>query len=187
VEPIPGAEVRTGPVYEVERGEARARLAATAEQRRVRLGADLVLVFETRESVRMALEELLRAERAGEGDRVEAETAAFAELLGGEHDLAATLYVDVADPVALAERLGELIGIEGAMYLDVAGRRTAARSDAGEAGCGAFHLIFALDADQRSSLGDGAAVSVGADHPACRLQATLSADQVLAIGTDLRT
>ncbi len=187
MEGIPAAAVRTGPAYEVERAEARARLASTAEQRRVRLAADLVLVFETRKSVRMALEELLRAERAGDPDRVEAEAAAFTDLLGGMHDLPATLYVDLADPVALAERLGELSGIEDAVYLEVAGRRTAARSDAGDGGSGAFHLVFALDGDQRSSLVDGAPVSVGADHPACRLRATLSADQVLAIGSDLRT
>jgi len=56
-------EVGTGPGYEAQRSATLARLASTAGDRRLDLGGDLVLVFETRETVRTALQELLRAER----------------------------------------------------------------------------------------------------------------------------
>jgi hypothetical protein len=185
VERLPAGDVRTGPAYEADRVPARARLAAATPERRVSLGPDLVLVFETRETVRVALEELLRAERAGEAGRVAAEAAAFAELLGGDGDLAATLYVDVADPVALSERLGELNGVENAVFL-LAGERSArASSDPGDGGTGAFHLLFELDEVQRASWFAGVSVSVRVDHPACRAVAALNADQLLAIGADL--
>jgi hypothetical protein len=185
VDRVPLGEIRTGPAYEADRVAARARLASAAERRRIALGADLVLVFETRETVRTALEELLRAERVSDGDRIASEAAAFAELLGGDHELAATLYVDVADPVALADRLSELSGVEDAVYLEVGGRRVVARADRGDPGSGAFHLRFAPDGDQRTSLLDGTTVTIGVEHPACRAMATLSADQGVAISADL--
>jgi Protein of unknown function (DUF3501) len=173
-------------MYEADRAPTRARLAAAADERRISLGVDLVLVFETAETVRTALEESLRAERATEPDRVGAETAALAQLLGGEGALTATLYVDVADPVALSERLGELGGVEETVALEVAGRRVTATSAAGDGGTGAFHLVFELDGEQRAGLLGGAPGSVRVDHPAHRAVATLNADQLLAIGADLR-
>jgi hypothetical protein len=182
---LPAGDVRIGAAYESERLSERARLAAAAAERRATLGEGLVLVFETRETVRMALEELLRAERVDDGERTAREAAAFAELLGDDHELAATLYVDVADPVALADRLGELAGVEQAVSLEVGGRRTEARSDPGDAGTGAFHLIFTLDDDQRDALLAGLPASIRVEHPACRATATLNAGQGLAIGADL--
>ena len=149
------------------------------------LGSDLVLVFETRETVRTALEEQLRSERVDDVERIAGEAAAFAELVGDENELVATLYVDVADPVALAERLGELAGVERAVALEVGGRRSVARSDPGDSGSGAFHLVFALDREQRDGLLGGLAVSLRVEHPACRAVATLGAGQARAIGADL--
>jgi len=186
VERFAAGEVRIGPAYESERIAVRAELASSAEQRRVALGADLVLVFESRETVRLALEESLRAERTSHHERIAAEADAFSVLTGGGHDLAATLYVDVADPVALAERLGELSGVEDTVYLEVAGRRVAGRPHPADSGSGAFHLLFALDDGQRAALLGGAAVAAGADHQGCRTSITLSADQGRAIGADLR-
>jgi hypothetical protein len=186
VERLPAGEVRTGPAYEADRLSDRARLSAAAGERRLALGTDLVLVFETRETVRMALEELLRAERIDDGERVAGETAAFAALLGEEHELAATLYVDVADPVALAERLTELAGVDQAVSLEVGGRRTVARPDPGDSGSGAFHLLFALDSDQRAALLAELPASIRVEHPACRATATVSASQVLAISAELK-
>jgi Protein of unknown function (DUF3501) len=186
VDRFPASEARTGPAYEADRVPARAQLAAAAAPRRILLGADLVLVFETPDTVRTALEESLRAERATDPDRIRDETAAFAELLGGDGALAATLYVDVADPVALSERLSELGGVEEAVSLEVGGRRAKATADPGDGGIGAFHLLFELDGEQRTMLLGGAPVSVRLDHPAHRAVATLNADQVLAIGVDLR-
>jgi Protein of unknown function (DUF3501) len=186
VERFPVSEVRTGPAYEGDRVAARARLAAAAASRTLPLGADLVLVFETTEMVRTALEESLRTERASDPERVADETAVFAALLGGDSDLAATLYVDVADPVALSERLSELGGVEDAVSLEVGGRRVHARADPGDSGAGAFHLLFELDGEQRTSLLGGAPTSVRVDHPACRAVASLNAGQLLALGADLR-
>lgn len=178
-------EVRTGPAYEGVRTAERTRLAAAAEERRVAIGDDLVLVFETRDTVRAALEEGLRSERLGGPEELARETAAFAGMLASPDELAATLYVDVADPVALADRLAQLSGIAGAIFLEVAGQRVPARTDSADAGTGAFRLVFAPDRAQRSHLAGGGQVRALCEHPRCRAEVALSPEQVHMIATDL--
>jgi hypothetical protein len=179
-------DVRTGAAYEAGRAADRSRLAESASQRRVNLGDDLVLVFETRETVRASLEELLRAERVSDPERIVAESAAFAGMLAGDQELAATLYVDVADPAALADRVAELGDLGGAVWLEVAGSRVAARTDSAESGAGGWHLVFPLDDTQLRALREGGALSVVVDHPLLRATAALDADQVRAVTADLR-
>ncbi|MEO8899044.1 MAG: DUF3501 family protein [Candidatus Dormibacter sp.] len=179
-------EVRTSAVYEAERAASRGRLVETARGRRVSLGGELVLVFESRETVRAALEELLRAERASDRQRIDAETAAFADLVPDDHQLAATLYLDIADPAALADRLAELGDLGTAVSLDVAGHRVSGRSDGAESGGGGWHLLFALDEVQRGVLLNGGTVAVVVDHPRLHATAALDDEQVRAVTADLR-
>lgn len=178
-------EVSTGAEYEAERAATLARLASTAGHRRVDLGGDLVLVFQTRDAVLAALEERLRAERVADPERVATESGAFADLLGGDHELVATLYLDISDPAALADRISELPGIAGAVILEVAGSGVPARTDLGEEASGAFLLSFALGNEQRAALLDGGEASIAIDHPACRAHALLGPEQVRAITANL--
>jgi Protein of unknown function (DUF3501) len=180
------AEVRTGAAYEAERAAGRAHLANTAADRRVSLGTELVLVFETRDTVRASLEELLRGERVGDERRIAAETAAFADMIPGGHELGATLYLDIADPAVLADRLAELSDIGAAVALAVSGARVTARSDTALSGAGAVHLVFALDDVARQTLLDGGTAAVVVEHPRYSATAVLDADQVRAVTTDLR-
>jgi hypothetical protein len=179
-------EVSTGSDYEAERAARREGLASTAGLRRVELGGDLVLVFQTRETVRTALQELLRSERVVDPERIAVESAAFAELLGGDDELVATLYVDAADPVALADRLGELTGVAAAVSLGVEGSRVVARPEAADGTSGAFRLRFPMGSEQRTAVVGGAAVTAMVDHPNFRASATLSPEQLGAITADLR-
>lgn len=178
-------EVRTGQAYEAERAASRDALAASAPLRRVRLADDLVLVFQTRATVRSALEEVLRGERVDDAGQVAAETAAFAALLAGPTQLAATLFVDVPDPVELADRLTQLPNLAEAVFLELGSRRLPARRDGDEDGSGVFHLTFELGQDGPAVLHSGIEAAVVVDHPACRARAVMSPDQVAAVAVDL--
>jgi hypothetical protein len=186
VERFAGGEVVTGSAYEAERAAVRARLASTAGLRRIGLGDGVVLVFHTRETVRAALQELLRAERVTDADRISAESTGFAELLGGDHDLVATLHLDVSDPVALADRVAELAGIEEMVWLDVGGDRVPATADPDDAASGAHHLRFRLGPEQRSRLLAESFATVTVDHPKLRASVRLTEEQIRAIAADLR-
>jgi hypothetical protein len=174
-------DVRVGPAYEAERAEARSSLAATSAARRVELGGGLVLVFEDRERVRVALEEMLRSQRVTDPERVATETAVFAELLPGEQGVTATLYVDLGDPAALADRLAELAGIAAALTLEVGEDRVVGSPEDGDAEAGAARVVFRLDRALRDRIGDGTAVSVSVDHPALRTRVPLGDAQLRAL------
>jgi hypothetical protein len=186
VDRFAAGEVVTGPGYESTRAATLTTLASTAGHRRVDLGGDLVLVFHTRDTVRAALQELLRADRVVDADRITAESEAFAELLGGDHDLVATLYLDVSDPVALSDRVAELPGVADAVCLEFGSERVKAVTDPDDRVSGAFHLRFPLAAERRAILLGGGTMTVAVHHPNFRTSVTLSTEQVQAIAADLR-
>jgi hypothetical protein len=177
------ADVRVGAAYEAERGESRSRLAAASAARRVELGEGLVLVLETRESVRAALEETLRSQRVADPEEVDAEMAVFAALLPGDDELVATLYLDVADPAALADRLGELAGIAAALSMELGQARVTARLSAADAEGGAARVVFPLGAAGAAHLLSGAPVVLALDHPQVRARVTLDEDQLRALAS----
>jgi len=86
-----------------------------------------VLVIETRESIRAALEEALRAQRVSDPAQVAAQEESFARLAPGPDELAATLYIDIADPAAIADRLTEIVGFAYTVALEVGELRVQAR------------------------------------------------------------
>lgn len=173
--PLSVPELRTGIAYEAARTAARAELATRLPDRRVTLGGDLVLVFEGRDSVRLAAEEALRSERVTDPARVAAAVAAFNLLLPPAGSLAATLHVDASDPARLAERLEELSGVERSLTLVVAELRSAGSPAAPVvAGAGAFHLHFAVAPAMAAALETAEAAVVEVNHPAIRVRGRIA-------------
>ena len=181
-------EIRTGAAYESARSDERVRLAELQRHRRVSLGRILSLVFENRETLQAALEEMLRTERTSEPGRVTAGVAAFNAVLPGNAVLGSTLYIDVADPAELAQAIADLGGVERTVYLDVGGDRVAGVPDDAEAedeAAGAWHVGFPLGAPHQDAWRTGAEIAVGVEHPACSARVVLAEAQRRAIGADL--
>jgi len=181
-------EIRAGTAYETVRGDERSRIAALQRYRRVSLGRVLSLVFQNRETLTAALEEMLRTQRSAEPDRVAAGVAAFNAMLPDDPVLGATLYVDVADPAELAQAIADLGGIERSVYLDIGGERVGGLPDVGEAedeAAGAWHISFPLGDPHRDAWSTGAEIAVGVEHPAYSARVVLGEEQRRAIGADL--
>ena len=187
--PLAPADVRPPAVYEPQRAEARRQVIELKRHRRVALGPLVSLVFENRETVRAVVEELLRAERIEDPQRIAEEVAVFNELIPGDGELSATMFVEVTDPAELAQRLGELRGLEAAVHLEVDGERVAAAHEEGRSRedrtSTVHYLRFHLSDDQRSALLRGAEVALVAEHPALRARTVLSEDQRMALAGDL--
>lgn len=182
----PADHIRSSTAYEAVRADALAQLAREAESGRVQLAPDLVLVFTDAQTAHAALEELIRAERVTDAEAISAESRAFEDLHGGERRVAALLYVDITDPVELADRLTELTGITGGVFLDIGGRRVPAVEENVDGDTGAFPLLFEPDAAQRAALLEGALLAVVVDHPACRVRVALTEAQARAATSGLR-
>lgn len=189
MQPLAVSDVRPPAVYEPARAEARRQVIELKRHRRVALGPLVSLVFENRDTVRAVVEELLRAERIDDPERIAEEIAVFNELIPGERELSATMFLEVTDPAELAERLGELRGIESAVHLEVDGERVDQVHEEGRSRDGrtssVHYLRFHLTDEQRATFLRGGEVALVAEHPSLRMRAVLSDDQRMALSADL--
>jgi hypothetical protein len=180
---LTSAELRVGDAYQSVREQSRRSAADARRDLRISL-AGVSLVFENRETLVVALEEALRAERITDATRVAAEVDAFNRLVPAEGELIACLYVDAADQAELGGRLADAAGLDRAVYLDIGGSRAAAVAgpvDADAPAAAVSLLRFPLDEEMRRSLDAGADISAGIDHPSHRARAVLTAAQRQAV------
>jgi hypothetical protein len=186
--PIRLDEVRVGQAYETMRGDERRRVAELKRFRRVHLGDSLALVFENRDTIRSTLEEALRSERIDDPARVAGEVVAFNAVVPAPGELAAALFLEVADPADLNAAALRLDGVEQTVFLEVAGTRIRGVPDAvfppGESAI-AHYLRFRLDPEQREAIRSGSTLVAGTDHAACAITVALDDDQRRAIAEDL--
>jgi Protein of unknown function (DUF3501) len=186
--PIRLDEVRVGQAYETMRSDERRRVAELKRFRRVHLGDSLALVFENRDTIRSTLEEALRTERIEDPERVAGEVVAFNAVVPAPGELAAALFLEVADPADLNAAVMRLDGVERSVFLEVAGTRIQGVPDTvfppGESAL-AHYLRFRLDPEQREAIRSGSALVAGSDHVACAVAVALDEDQRRAIAEDL--
>lgn len=189
MQPLTPADVRPPAAYEPVRSEARRRVIELKRHRRVALGDLLTLVFENRETVRGVVEELLRAERIQDPERIAAELDVFNPLIPADGELSATLFLEITDPAELAARLGTLGGIEAAVHLEVGGRRAAQVHEPGRSRddrtSSVHYLRFRLDDTLRAAFLRGEEVALVADHPAYSARTVLDEAQRMALSADL--
>jgi Protein of unknown function (DUF3501) len=180
--------VRVGAAYELARSEERRRVAELKRFSRIHLGETLALVFENRDTIRSTLEEALRTERIDDPNRVAGEIAAFNAVVPERGQLAAVLFLEVADPADLAAAAAQLQGVEGTVFIEVAGTRVRgvpeAVSPPGES-APAHYLRFSLEPEQRAAILGGSAITTGTDHPNVGVSVQLDEDQRRSIASDL--
>jgi uncharacterized protein DUF3501 len=189
MQPLAASDVRPPAVYEPVRAEARRQAIELKRPRRVGLGPLVSLVFENRDTVRAVVEELLRAEHIEDPERIAEELEVFNQLIPGDRELSATMFIEVTDPAELAQRLGELRGIEAAVHLEVDGERVDSSHEEGRSRedrtSSVHYLRFRLTDEQRAAFLSGATVAVVADHTNLAARTELREDQRMALAGDL--
>jgi hypothetical protein len=186
-EPLHPDEVHTGEEYESVRADERQAVVESQRERRVHLGERLTLVFESRDTIRVSLEEMLRAERISDQSEVSARVDAFNEFVPQAGHLGATLYVAAAEPAELNTVLSDLEGVHRSLYLEIDGVRISGQAledaSADELAAASF-ITFAVPPEAREAWRRGGRVAVGVAHPNCSDRAELSEAQRAAIGAD---
>jgi hypothetical protein len=189
MQPLAVTDVRPPAAYEPVRAEARRQVIELKRHRRVALGPLVSLVFENRETVRAVVEELLRAERIEDPDRIAEELDVFNRLIPADRELSATLFLEITDPAELSVRLGELRGIEASVHLEIDGERVPQAHEEGRSRedrtSSVHYLRFRLDDFHRGALLEGAEVAVVADHPNLHARTVLTEEQRMALAGDL--
>lgn len=159
-------------------------MVAAQQARRVRLGSRLTLVFESRDTIRQALEELLRAERVTDATDVSAKVDDFNSFVPHTGQLGATLYVEANDAAELGAALVELDGVQSCVSLEVEGHRIAGETLEGEVAdelAAASFITFRVPPQAWEAWRRGAHVAAVVAHARCSERAELTQEQRSAI------
>lgn len=158
--------------YAVKRADFRAEVIAHKKTRQLALGEHVRFYFEDATTIRYQIQEMLRIERVFEAESIEEELSAYNPLIPDGHNWKATFMIEIPDPAQRAVRLGEMIGIEDHVWLQVGDMdrivpiadedldRTTADKTA------SVHFMrFEVTPEQINALKDGATLYAGIDHP----------------------
>ncbi len=189
MKPIERGELLPLAEYEGIRERFRARIIGVKAARRARLGDEMSIVFENRDTVLWQIQEMLRTERITAEPAIRHELDTYNELLPGGAELSATLFIEVQDRDRRDELLTRLCAIEEHVALEVSGHLARAtfeegRRDRGRAAA-VQYLKFPLGPEALAALRGGEAeVAIVFDHPHLRARHALPATMVAALRED---
>ena len=178
--------------YARARPDFRSRVIAHKRHRTVAVGPHTTWCFEDRLTVQYQVQEMLRAERIFEADGIRDELDAYNPLIPDGTNLKATLLIEYTDAGERQEALRHLKGVEGRCYVAVGDARVYAIADEdlereNDEKTSAVHFLrFELSPEARRWFREGAAVTVGVDHPAYTHAVRLTPESHAALGADLR-
>jgi hypothetical protein len=95
------------------------KMIALKRPRRIRVGEHLCFIFENRDTVIFQIQEMTRAERTVEDAAIAEEVRVYNELVPGQHELSATLMIEIPDQARIRAELDRLVGIDEHVLLDV--------------------------------------------------------------------
>jgi hypothetical protein len=179
--------------YARERNAFRSKVMEHKKRRRVHLGEHLTLLFEDELTIRYQLQEMLRIERIFEEEGIRHELEAYNPLVPDGSNWKATMLIEYPDADERKRALERLKGIEDRVWVEVAGHeRVPSIADEdlereNEEKTSSVHFLrFELSAPMRQALRQGAALTVGVDHPQYTATTQLGPEVRAALAADLR-
>lgn len=165
--------------YARARPEFRAKVMAHKKNRLVALGPNATLHFEDRLTMQYQVQEMLRLERMFEPELIQDELDVYNPLIPDGSNWKATFMVEFSDPEERKVQLAKMIGIEKAVWVQVAdfARVTPIANEdlereTDEKTSSVHFLRFELTPPMIAALKAGAALTMGIDHPAYRASVT---------------
>lgn len=159
--------------YAEVRPEFRARVMAHKKNRQLRIGPDATLYFEDALTMQYQIQEMLRIERIFEAAGIQEELDAYNPLIPDGSNWKATFMLEYPDEEIRRVQLQKLLGIERHIWAQVADfARVTPVADEDlereddEKTASVHFLRFELTAEMAEAVRNGAAVSMGIDHPA---------------------
>ena len=179
--------------YAKVRPAMRAEVMAHKKNRMVELGEHVTLIFEDEKTMRYQIQEMLRAERTFEESGIQDELDAYNPLVPDGSNWKATMMIQYSDPDARKLALANLKGIEARVWVQVADQaKVFAIADEdmereNEEKTSAVHFLrFELDATSVAAAKSGAAIRLGIDLDAYKVESmTLAENTRAALVVDL--
>lgn len=158
--------------YSAMRDEFRKQVIQHKKNRVLQVGPNVTMHFEDRLVMQYQIQEMLRAEKIFESEGIQEELDAYNPMIPDGSNWKVTFMVEFPDPDERAIRLRELLGIDVATYVQVSGHDKVTPicnedlpRETEEKTSSVHFMRFELTSEMVSDLKNGAALSVGVDHP----------------------
>jgi len=175
--------------YEKVRQEYRQKIIDLKKKRRISIGNKISLVFENRDTVIFQIQEMLRAERVSDLDKIRDEITVYNELIPAPSELSATLFIEIEDQTNLRDDLLKFLGIDETVYLQVGDQRVQAAFEQGRSKedkiSAVQYVRFQLNPKARKAFLDGEPVSLSVEHENYKASCVLTAEAHNALAADL--
>ena len=198
MKPIERSELLGLAEYENVREHFRGRIIAEKKARRVALGPNASCVFENRDTALMQIQEMLRTERITRPAAIDHEVETYNQLVPGDHELSATVLVEIDEKADRETFLFEAKGLDRAFALVVDGTRCHGKHDEARESpdrtTAVHYLKFPLKPAAESALRDVLAkkrkpadvtIELVVEHPRYSAKTVLAASLVQSLAEDL--
>ncbi len=180
--------------YERERATFRASMIEVKRLRRVAIGDLLTVMFENRDTMRLQIQEMIRAEKLVTDEGVMEELKVYNPMIPNPGQLCATLFLELTSEEQVREWLTKLAGLENSIYIQLSdGTKIRGTIDAQHAAgltrpdvtAAVHYLTFEFTQEQVEQFAFGP-VSVVCDQPNYLQMADLLESTKTELLTDLR-
>jgi hypothetical protein len=189
MKPVARSELLELGAYEQIREPFRARILALKKPRYVALGPNMTALFENHDTVLFQIQEMLRTERITAEKAISHEIETYNELVPGDRELSATIFIEYPDRDEREQKLRALVGLEDKFFVEVGSERFSNVPDqrgTDSTRTMAVHYVkFPLsDAAANAIKAGSTSIKLGVDHPAYFAVAELSPHTVASLRDD---
>jgi hypothetical protein len=177
--------------YEQVREKFRQRIIELKQRRRVSVGDKVTLLFENRDTVIFQIQEMMRAERIADLDKIREEIEVYNELIPEPGELSATLFLEIEDQTHLREELLKFLGIDETVYFKVGSHSIHARFEEGHSKedkiSAVQYVKFAFPQPALQAFVKGEKAEILIDHPNYKASASIEPNTRQSLMEDLTT
>ena len=175
--------------YEKKREQSRQRIIEIKRRRRVSVGNQVTLVFENRDTVIFQIQEMMRAEKISDLDKIREEIDVYNELIPAPGELSATLFLEIEDQTHLREDLLKFLGIDESVYLKVGNHSIHARFEEGHSKedkiSAVQYIKFPFSEAMLQAFVKGEKTELVIDHPNYKARTVIGPDTRQSLVEDL--
>jgi hypothetical protein len=175
--------------YEKVRQQFRDDIIDKKKRRRLAVGDKISIVFENRDTVIFQIQEMLRAERIADLDKIREEIEVYNELIPSPGELSATLFIEIEDQAHLREDLLKFLGIDESVYFRVGAHSIQGRFEEGRSKEDKISAVqyarFSFDTQAREAFRRGEPAEIVIDHPNYKARAVIASDAQRSLAEDL--